>query len=130
MPVIDKFRELKSGFSDRISAGISDVKEKLSDARGKLQTNQDILSRSDELQATDAALNENTATANDVETLQKRLDAIEQMLNNLDADFRRLLYVFTSNFHTRYPPDSYNAFRDIMRTQMKKILEDISQRGQ
>jgi len=128
MPVLDTLRELQSGISNRVRDGISGVSEKWSGARGELQPNQDIPSRSDELQATDAALNENTATANDVETLQKRLDAIEQMLNNLNDDFRMLLNVFTSSFHSTKPPENYNAFRDIMSKQLRDILAAISQR--
>lgn len=62
-------------------------------------------------------------TSNDVETLQKRLDTIEPMLNNLNIDFKMLLDGFTTNFYTRYPPDNYDVFKENMSKLMKNILD-------
>lgn len=67
-------------------------------------------------------------TSNDVVTLQKRIDAIEPMLNNLNADFRQLLEVFTRNFHSFNTSPTYDKFKDYMRTEMSKIVGDISNR--
>lgn len=107
---LDGARDAFRNTTDALSGAVSS-------ARADLDTHQELPSRVDGLQAT-------------VAELQKRLDAIEPMLNNLNADFKMLLDVFTTNFNAIAPPPNYDAFKLNMSKRMRDIVAAIYQREQ
>lgn len=117
LPSTDKLRSFVSDISDQLKTGVSNVKEKVSSARDDLETHKELPSRVDGLQVT-------------VDELQKRLDTIEPMLNNLNIDFKMLLDVFTTNFNSTQPPANYDVFKENMSKQMRNILAAIYKREQ